>query len=103
MSPRIADGSIAGGHGNLTAVGRCRVARPGRRHADAMDEAIPAEIYNASRLPPISLFLSGRAECLGCNRLEEKPKFTKPASQALRRSRLQCIRLGCASIQARKA
>lgn len=44
------------GHGNLTAVGRCVAcpgqARPGRRHGDAMDEAIAAQIYNASRLPP---------------------------------------------------
>jgi hypothetical protein len=53
LVPRIADGTISDlGNGNLTAVGWCRVPRPDRRHGDAVDEAIPADIYNASPFPP---------------------------------------------------
>lgn len=57
------------GNGNLTAVGRCRVPRPCRRHGDAMDEAIPLEIYNASPIPHAFSIVRGRAESLGTQQI----------------------------------
>lgn len=57
------------GNGNLRAVGRCRVPRPCRRHGDAMDEAIPLEIYNASPIPHAFSIVRGRAESLGTQQI----------------------------------
>lgn len=103
--PRIADASISGGRQSGGRSTLCRVPSTCRRHGDAMDEAIPVRVYNASPFPPVLSVVRGRAESLGTQQIGRRAmsKLTSQPPGRCDTLGYNASRLACASIQAQKA